>query len=47
MVADRAVSLYGRAYARGSRDALGLTSSYNTVSLQQSGTDSWDLVGSC
>lgn len=47
VVADRAVSLYGRAYARGSRDALGLTSSYNTVSLEQSGTSSWELVASC
>ncbi|SDU88380.1 cutinase [Microlunatus sagamiharensis] len=47
VAADRAVSLYGRAYARGSRDALGLTSSYNTVSLRQSGTASWDLVASC
>lgn len=47
VVADRAVSLYGRAYARGSRDALGATSSYNTVSLQQTGTTSWARVGSC
>ncbi|SEQ42234.1 cutinase family protein [Microlunatus flavus] len=47
VAADRAVSLYGRAYARGSRDALGLTSSYNVVSLRESGTDSWDLVSSC
>ena len=47
VTADRAVSLYGRAYARGSRDALGLTSSSNTVSLRESGTNSWDLVSSC
>jgi len=47
VAADRAVSLYGRAYARGSRDSLGATSSYNTVSLRQSGTASWDLVASC
>lgn len=47
VAADRAVSLYGRAYARGSRDALGATSAYNAVSLRQTGTNEWALVSSC
>ncbi|ABS05574.1 cutinase [Kineococcus radiotolerans] len=46
VAADRAVSLYGRAYARGSRDSLGATSSYNVVSLQQV-EGGWRLVTAC
>ncbi|WP_205705276.1 cutinase family protein [Kineococcus indalonis] len=45
--ADRAVSLYGRAYARGSRDSLGATSSFNVVSLRATATGGWELVASC
>ncbi|WP_205706856.1 cutinase [Kineococcus vitellinus] len=44
--ADRAVSLYGRAYARGTRDSLGATSSFNVVSLRQV-EGGWQLVTSC
>lgn len=46
VAADRAVSLYGRAYARGTRDGLGLTSTYNVVSLQQV-EGGWKLVAAC
>ena len=45
--ADRAVSLYGRAYARGSRDSLGATSSFNVVSLRETATGGWELVAAC
>ncbi len=44
---DRAVSVLGRAYAVGSRDSLGTTSVFNTVSLRQTAPDSWSLVSSC
>lgn len=43
----RAVPLWLRAYARGSRDALGSLSSRTTVSLQQSDAQTWRLVASC
>jgi cutinase len=46
VAADRAVSLYGRAYARGTRDSLGATSSFNVVSLQQV-EGGWRLVSAC
>ncbi|WP_380161279.1 cutinase family protein [Kineococcus sp. NBC_00420] len=46
VAADRAVSLYGYAYARGSRDALGLTSSYTIVSLRQV-DGGWTRVAAC
>jgi len=44
---DRAVSVFGRAYARGSRDSLGATSRTNIVSLQETGPNEWELVPSC
>ncbi|SCX37824.1 cutinase [Klenkia marina] len=45
--ADRAVSVYGVAYARGSRDRLGYTVSQTAVSLRQDGTASWSRVTGC
>lgn len=44
---DRAVSILGRAYARGSGDNLGRVSLLNFVSLSQTGANSWSLVSSC
>lgn len=44
---DRAVSILGRAYARGSGDSLGRVSLLNVVSLQQTGPNAWSLVSSC
>lgn len=44
---DRAVSFFGRAYARGSGDSLGRVSYFNIVSLEQTGPSSWSLVASC
>ncbi|WP_432512594.1 cutinase family protein [Kineococcus sp. SYSU DK001] len=46
VAADRAVSVFGRAYARGSRDDLGLVSSYVTVSLRAV-DGGWERVASC
>lgn len=43
----RAVPVWLRAYARGSRDALGALSRRTVVSLQQTDTDTWSLVASC
>ncbi|UZN02850.1 cutinase family protein [Cellulomonas sp. S1-8] len=43
----RAVAVWLRTYARGSRDALGLLSSRNEVALQLSDADTWSLVASC
>jgi hypothetical protein len=43
--ADRAVSVWGVAYARGSGDRLGY--SWATTSLQQTGPGAWSLVSSC
>ena len=44
---DRAVSILGVAYARGSGDRLGLTSYLSFSSLQQTGPDAWTEVSSC
>ncbi|WP_432540873.1 cutinase family protein [Kineococcus sp. SYSU DK002] len=46
VAADRAVSVFGRAYARGSRDDLGLVSSYSSVSLRAV-DGGWERVASC
>jgi len=46
VAADRAVSLYGYAYARGCRDALGVTSSCTLVSLRQV-DGGWARVAAC
>jgi hypothetical protein len=45
--ADRAVSIWGYAYARGSGDYLGRTSYFVFSSLQQTGSNSWTQVSSC
>ncbi|MGY6499430.1 MAG: poly(ethylene terephthalate) hydrolase family protein [Acidimicrobiales bacterium] len=45
--ADRAVSIWGIAYARGSADRLGYATSLSFSSLQQTGPNSWSLVSSC
>ncbi len=46
VAADRAVDVLGRAYARGTRDSLGYTSSFNVVSLRQV-EGGWERVVSC
>ncbi|WP_432545622.1 cutinase family protein [Kineococcus sp. SYSU DK004] len=46
VAADRAVDVLGRAYARGTRDSLGYTSSFNVVSLRQV-DGGWERVLSC
>ncbi|GIG40790.1 putative cutinase Cut4 [Cellulomonas phragmiteti] len=43
----RAVPVWLRTYAQGSRDALGSLSSRNVVALQLTDTDTWTLVPSC
>ncbi|WP_157519191.1 cutinase family protein [Modestobacter sp. Leaf380] len=45
--AGRAVSVYGVAYARGSRDRLGYTISQTAVAVQQDSATSWSRVTSC
>jgi hypothetical protein len=45
--ADRAVSILGYAYARGSGDSLGRTSYFVFSSLQQTGSNAWTQVSSC
>lgn len=47
VAADRATNVFGSAYAVGSRDYLGATSSRNIVSLRQTGTSSWSRVAAC
>jgi hypothetical protein len=44
---DRAVSIWGTAYARGSGDYLGSTSYFSFSSLQQTGDNEWTEVSSC
>jgi hypothetical protein len=44
---DRAVSIWGISYARGSGDRLGSTSYFSFSSLQQTGPDYWVQVDSC
>jgi dienelactone hydrolase len=44
---DRAVSVLGYAYARGSADFLGRTSYFVFSSLQQTGANEWTEVNSC
>ncbi len=44
---DRAVSVLGRAYARGSGDNLGRVSALNFVSLREASSGGWNLVSSC
>lgn len=43
----RAVSVWLRAYARGSRDPLGALRTRTTVALQQDGVDDWRVVSEC
>lgn len=45
--AGRAVSVYGVAYARGSRDRVGYVVSSTAVALRQDSATSWSVVGSC
>ncbi len=44
---DRAVSIWGIAYARGSGDRLGSNSYFSFSSLQQIGDNAWTEVSSC
>ena len=43
----RAVSRFGRAYAVGSNDSLGVTSRFNFASLESEGNGSWEQVFRC
>jgi pimeloyl-ACP methyl ester carboxylesterase len=45
--ADRAVSIWGRAYARGSGDSLGRVSSFVFVSLEETAPGNWVEVSGC
>lgn len=47
VAAGRATDLFNQAYAKGSRNYLGLDSRYVTTSLQSDGSGSWSLVRSC
>ena len=45
--AGRATNVFGSAYAVGSRDLLGVTSSRNVVSLRQTAANSWSRAATC
>lgn len=45
--ADRAISFWGWAFARGSGDSLGRVSYFNQVALQETGPNEWTEVSSC
>ena len=47
VAAGRATSLFGRAYAVGTRDSLGLESRFNFASLRQNDSTSWSQVARC